>query len=102
MFQSLGLLAAGAVYAGLVMTYAGIVVLAGESAANAGTAGLTMTLLLPFTAFLATLTAAASGGWLLVCCGPTQAASGPTLVRTTCHPAVSSTTAVPVTRRNGP
>ncbi|SHG45610.1 hypothetical protein [Halobaculum gomorrense] len=90
--------AAAAVYAGLSVAYAAIVVLAGESAGDAGAVGLTLTLLLPFgfgvaaatawlpsvgvewrpageartdatltfAAFLATLTATAAGGWLLV------------------------------------
>lgn len=90
--------AAAAVYVGLSVAYAGIVVLTGESALGAGELGLTLTLLLPFgfgvaaatawlpsvglewrptgeartdatvtfAAFLATLTATAAGGWLLL------------------------------------
>jgi len=91
-------LAAAGVYLGLATAYAGVVVLAGESAAGSGAVGLTLTLLLPFgfglaaatawlptagiewrpagearidatltfAGFLATLTATAAGGWLLV------------------------------------
>lgn len=90
--------AAAGIYLGLSVAYAGLVVVAGESAADAGVFGLTLTLLLPFAfgvaaattwlpsagvewrpagearvdatltfaGFLATLTAAATGGWLLV------------------------------------
>ena len=92
------LLVPAGVYLGLAMAYAGVVVLAGESATGAGALGLTLTLLLPFAfgvaaaatwlpsvgvewrpagearvdatlpfaGFLATLTASAAGGWLLL------------------------------------
>ncbi|QZY00303.1 hypothetical protein [Halobaculum rubrum] len=90
--------AAAGVFVGLSTAYAGLVVLSGETAVDAGPFGLTVTLLLPFgfgvaaatvwlpsvgiewrptgeartdatltfTAFLATLTATAAGGWLLL------------------------------------